>query len=323
MSEAHSRFPVRPGEPYETLPFATGGAPRGEMYLDVTPEMAADFLAHTKGGRRVRAADVHELAREMRAGGYSVFVRGNPFKFDEDGYFRDGHHTAFAVIEAGKDGTQPDGTAVPGVSAVPAGVTWGLTEAEVRQLDSNVRRTYADALMVARYPDAQAIAPLVRAAIAWDQGYPSGSSAHYRPTPAELDARLAADEALFAKATELSRPVLSASGHRGVYAPRALRFHFYLLLQIGDPAAPSLYKWVNALTYDSDAWVRRNVTGVLADSRAAVVTRGISFRGYAYQLGLLNEGWNRFSRGDLAHKIALKTLAERIASREDFPVPRA
>ena len=63
----------------------------------------ADFLAHSKGGRRIRDERVDELAREMRAGEYSPVVRGKAFKFDADGYLRDGHHTAFAVIEAAQD----------------------------------------------------------------------------------------------------------------------------------------------------------------------------------------------------------------------------
>ena len=120
MSQAHSKFPVHPGEPYGQLPFETGGTPRGEMYLDVTAETAADFLAHSRGGRRVRDADVRELAREMRAGDYSAEARGKPFKFDDKGYLRDGHHTAYAVIEAAQDAADPGGSMIPEISPVRA-----------------------------------------------------------------------------------------------------------------------------------------------------------------------------------------------------------
>jgi hypothetical protein len=320
-TKTHSRYVVHEGEPYPELPFGTGGEKRGEMYADVTAEQAADFLAHSKGGRRIRDERVAELAREMREGAYSPVVRGKPFKFDTEGYLRDGHHTAFAVIAAQEDDTRRDGTVVPGVIAIPAGIVWGLSEAEVMQLDGIVPRTYADVLHVARVTNAGELAPMVKAAIAWEHGYGTDRT-HYKPTPAELDAKMHEDEALFAKAIELARPVLNVTGHRGVYSPTALRFHLYLLLRLGAPAEPFLYKWVNALTYDSDQWVVRNVLGALTDARAAM-TRSAPFRRYPYQLGLLNEGWNRFSKGNLSHKIALKTLAERIAAKADFPVPRA
>jgi hypothetical protein len=321
-TKTHSRYVVHEGEPYGQLPFETGGEKRGEMYADVTPEMAADFLAHSKGGRRIRDEYVTELAREMREGSYSPVVRGKPFKFDAEGYLRDGHHTAFAVIEAQKDYAEPDGTVVPGVSRVPAGVVWGLTEAEVMQVDTNmVVRTYADTLHVARVANAGELAPMVKAALSWEHGYGTDRT-HYRGTPAELEAKLREDGALFARAIELARPILTVVGHRGVYSPTALRFHLYLLLKLGAPAEPFLYKWVNALTYDSDQWVVRNVLAPLTDARAAI-SRTAPFRRYAYQLGLLNEGWNRFSKGNMSHKIALKTLAERIAAKADFPVPRA
>lgn len=321
MSKSHSRYPVEPGEPYAELPFKTEGKPSGEMYLDVTAEQTADFLAHSKGGRRIRDEWVAELAREMRRREYSVIVRGKPFKFDSDRYLRDGHHSAFAVIEASKDETLDDGTVIPGVSSVPAGVMWGVTEAEVRQLDRNVRRTYADTLHVSRVQNATEVAPLVRAAISWDRGYRSDRT-HYQPTPSEFQEKLEADGDAFTRAIELARPVLSLMGHRGVYSPSALRFHMYLLVQLGTPAQEALYKWVNALTYDSDPWVRSNILGVLTDSRIAL-NRKVSFRRYSYQLALLNEGWNRFSKGDMRHKIALAKLAERIAGKDDYPLPKA
>ncbi len=184
-----------------------------------------------------------------------------------------------------------------------------------------VRRTYADVLQVARVPNAKEIAPLVRASIAWEHGY-RGDRGHYQPTPAEFETRLRGDQDVLAKAVSLAHPVLTTLGHRGVYSPAALRFHLYLLLRLGAPASESLYKWVNALTYDSDAWVRRNITDVFTDARVAM-TRSAPYRRYPYQLGLLNEGWNRYSRGDMRHKIALKLLAESIADKEKFPVPRA
>ena len=197
---------------------------------------------------------------------------------------------------------------------------WGLSEAEVLQLDRNVPRTFTDVLHVARVANAGELAPLVRAAISADHGYYADRT-HYQPTPAELKKKLAAGQALFTRAIELARPIQSTLGHRGVYSPTALRFHLYLLARLGLPEA-DLLKWVNALTYDNDAWVRRNVLDVFTDAKVAV-SRQAPYRRYAYQLGLLNEAFNRFIRGDMRSKIALKTLAERIGAKEKFPVPSA
>lgn len=311
----HSRYPVVAGTPYEKLPFGTDG-PRGEMYLEVDALMAQEFLDHSKGNRRIRDEYVQELAREMRAGTYSAHARGKPFKFDEQGFFRDGHHTAFAVIEA-FDATDDQDA----VDSVPAGVVWGLTEEEVRQIDRNKPRTYKDILDVSRVPDADALATLVNASINWDQGY-RVDRGHYKPSVEELDARLEEEKELFQRAVQMAKPILTKRGHRGIYTPRAVRFHLYLLLKLGDAAEEFLGQWVAALENDTEPWVTRNVLGTMTDAKTSKY-RNSPYTRYGYQLGLLNEAWNRFVSGSTKSAISLSMLTAKVNSSKTFPIPVA
>lgn len=311
----HNRHPIIPGDPYEKLPWPTSGATRGEMYLDVDADMARDFLAHTKGNRRIRDEYVDELVREMRSGNYSVIARGKPFKFDADGYLRDGHHTAFAVIEACEG--DEDGT-VEGLDSVPAGVVWGLSEEEVRQLDLNKVRTYKDILDVTIVSDAGPMATMTRASIAWDKGYRTDRG-HYRPTVKEMDERRERDQEILLEAINMAKPILHRKGHKGIYSPAAMRFHLYILLRMGaDPE--KVREWARLLEDDSNLWLTRNVLGTITEAKTARY-RNSPYVRYGYQLGLLNEAWNRYQAGNSRSAISLGTLTVKINSRDSYPVP--
>lgn len=325
MAKGHSKYTVSTGNPYETLPFETGGRLRGEAYMDVSATLAKDFLDHSKGNRRIRDEYVARLAREMRDGSYSVMTRGKPFKFDSEGYLRDGHHTAFAIIEASQDVLNADGEVLAaGVADVPAGVIWGVSEKEVRMLDTNVDRTYADVLEVDGLPNAKDLAPIIRASIAWDYGYRTDRG-HFRSTTGELDERFTEEREYFEKALDFARPILRQ--HGGVYSPAALRFHLYLLIKKAEgneELMGSIRTWAATLANDTDPWVNANVLKVVTDAKLAKASgqQRSPYVLYGYQLGLFNESWNRFTAGRTRTKIQLGPLGSRIVgSKEDYPFP--
>ena len=64
----------------------------------ITPEIAKKYLEMSKGNRSISRATVDAYARDMRRGKWSL--NGEPISFDEDGYFKDGHHRLYACIEA-------------------------------------------------------------------------------------------------------------------------------------------------------------------------------------------------------------------------------
>jgi hypothetical protein len=304
MPSSHSKYVVTRGEPYSGLPFKTSGD-RGTVITAVTPGMAGDFLAHSRGNRRVRDEYVDMLARELGDGTYSTLARGNPFKFDRDGWFRDGHHTAFALIKA--DVTRD------------LGVAWGLTAEEIRQLDTNVDRSLADVFHIEQYANANELAALIKGAISWDHGTYIDRS-HYRPTSEEIQARLKTDHDTFQAAIRVAKVVTHK--HPGKFLPSALMQFTYQTARIsGEDTA-----WfLNQLATLDDAWIRQNVYDPIARAYEDKLRglRGEPLTRYGGQLALLCEAWNRHREGKKTRFHASHVLSK-VADRTKhyFPVPK-
>ena len=66
--------------------------------IDVTPEMAEDFLMRNSRNRPVLQARVDQYAADMRAGEWQV--NGEAIKIAADGTVLDGQHRLFAILEA-------------------------------------------------------------------------------------------------------------------------------------------------------------------------------------------------------------------------------
>jgi len=304
MPSNHSKYVVTPGEPYAKLPFKTSGD-RGTATLTVTPDMARDFLEHSMGNRRIRDEYVDMLARELGDGTYSSLARGNPFKFDRDGWFRDGHHTAFALIKA--DVTRELGAA------------WGLTADEIRQLDTNIDRTLADVFHIEQYANPNELAAVVKGAISWDRGTYIDRS-HYRPTPEELHDRLKTDHDEFQDAIRAAKTVIRK--HPGKFLSSALtQFTYQVTLIDAEGAA-----WfLNQLITLDDSWIRQNVYEPIAEAYENKLRgfRGEPLTRYGGQLALLCEAWNRHREGKKTRFHAVQ-LMNKVGDRKQryFPVPK-
>lgn len=73
-----------------------------EDVVNVTKEVAADFLSKSAGNRRVSPSHVKMLATRMRRGVWNTNAKtSDPLMFDEEGRFTSGHHRMHAVILAG------------------------------------------------------------------------------------------------------------------------------------------------------------------------------------------------------------------------------
>lgn len=68
--------------------------------IELTPELAADFLANNDGNRKINQRLVNTLAADIANDRWQF--NGETIKIAEDGQMNDGQHRCLAVIQAGK-----------------------------------------------------------------------------------------------------------------------------------------------------------------------------------------------------------------------------
>ena len=285
------------------LPFPTGGNSRGETRIELTPELARDFLDHSLGNRRVRDEQVDKLARDILADKYFPSITAG-LLFDTEGYFRNGHHTCFAVIEAGV--------------SIEVRVGWGLTDEELQRLDTGTSRTYKDMMDVnptLRGEPTSAFASMIPVIISWEKTGYGIDRGHYKPTSDEYYECLEQNHDLLIQAIDLAQR--ASQGHKKVYTPKPLRLHMYqLLTTLDEEQVDYLEDWVTALSSYSHAWTNQYVSQALVAEKGKKTLWGTR---YEYQLGLLNEAWNHFIHGD-GRPFRLSALEQKM-NNKDFPAP--
>lgn len=102
--------------------------------VNVTPQMAADWLSLNHDNRQLRRTVVNGLKAAFLRGEYLQTHQG--IAFSESGKLLDGQHRLTAISEL-REGL------------FPMLVTWGVTENAFQVMDIGVKRTPADALRIA------------------------------------------------------------------------------------------------------------------------------------------------------------------------------
>jgi len=112
----------------------------------ITPSVAADYLKHNTHNRPLRKDYVTELAMTMRRGEWSL--NGETIKFAKNGTLLDGQHRLSAIVE----------------SRVPVDlvVIRDVDDNAFATIDMNRKRTAADALAIAGFPNEKLVAASVR-----------------------------------------------------------------------------------------------------------------------------------------------------------------
>jgi hypothetical protein len=98
--------------------------------VEITPDIAGDFLRTSQGNRRIRKWYVSQLAAAMRRGEWRVTSQG--IGIDQNGNLRDAHHRLPAVIESGV--------------TIRSVLVLGLREDAYQVIDTGMKRTLADLL---------------------------------------------------------------------------------------------------------------------------------------------------------------------------------
>lgn len=101
----------------------------------ITPEIAREYLSHNVNNRRIKAATVQALVRDIKNGDFVLTHQG--IAFDEDGTLIDGQHRLQAVITAG--------------TPVRMMVTRGLSKRALMVVDRGNTRSLSDIMNIGCY----------------------------------------------------------------------------------------------------------------------------------------------------------------------------
>ncbi len=127
--------------------------------VEVTPDIACNWLERNTKNRRLRDTDVRKYAADMKAGRWKS--GGNIIKFDVDGNIVNGQHVLWAVIES--------------ACTVPMYVLSGLDPSVVLVEDDHARRTLPDVIRI-QHPGRAVgtkhagIATILRVSMEWATG---------------------------------------------------------------------------------------------------------------------------------------------------------
>jgi hypothetical protein len=114
--------------------------------IDVSPELAAEWLARNTNNRPLSKNTVQQLAGQIQRGEWQLTHQG--IAFDEDDVLIDGQHRLAAIVKAG--------------IAVPLTVTHGVPRTAFTVMDTGRKRSGRDALAVAGETNATHLAAALR-----------------------------------------------------------------------------------------------------------------------------------------------------------------
>lgn len=132
-AEAGSRTKIR--EALEVTLNGKGpkGMPEGVVAMEITPEIAADWLGVNRSNRRLRDPRVIKLAKDIELGRWDD-LNGETLKFASDGELLDGQHRLAAVLVAN----------IP----IKSYVAFGVSKEAFKSIDTGLKRSSVDALFV-------------------------------------------------------------------------------------------------------------------------------------------------------------------------------
>ncbi|GAA0641519.1 hypothetical protein GCM10009601_59060 [Streptomyces thermospinosisporus] len=114
--------------------------------VDVSPQLAAEWLTHNTRNRPLSRGTVQHLAAQIQRGEWQLTHQG--IAFDEDGALIDGQHRLAAVVKAGV--------------TVPMTVTHGVPRSAFTVMDTGRKRTGRDALALAGESNSTHLAAALR-----------------------------------------------------------------------------------------------------------------------------------------------------------------
>lgn len=138
-----------------------------ERKVDITPQMAKDFLAkNIDRNRHLRPTKVNTYADDMKNDRWIDI--GDAIRFDTNG----NQHRLHAIIKSGV--------------TLCIKVIYNVPIKGIAVVDTGLTRTFADTLSFEGTPQALRIGPLVRWTLMWEKGYPINASFEFQPSKSLL-----------------------------------------------------------------------------------------------------------------------------------------
>lgn len=150
-----------------SVPGITSSGPSYSI-LDVTPQLAKEWLDHNTHNRNLRDRAIAAYARDMKAGNWAE--NGEAIKFAADGTLLDGQHRLSAIIEA-------DVT-------IRMLIVTGLQATDQETMDAGRKRSLSDALHLRGETNSSVLGSILRRTLMWEHGSYRNSGT-YTPTNTE------------------------------------------------------------------------------------------------------------------------------------------
>lgn len=135
--------------------------------IDVTPDMAAHWLAQGGANRNVSRRRVETYMAAMKRGEWRLTYEA--IKLDADGKVRDGQHRLHAIVESGL--------------VIKMLVVWGVEESAFDVMDTGRTRTVSDILSIHDIEKSDALSSVVRFLVLWEHDHSHGVYGSPRTIP--------------------------------------------------------------------------------------------------------------------------------------------
>lgn len=261
-------------------------------WVEVTPEVAHDWLGYNTHNRRPRHRSISAYAADMKAG---EWVRnGESIKFAKDGTLLDGQNRLLAVIEA-------DVT-------VPLLVIRGLPHDTQDTMDGGIKRKFSDVLNLRGETNYSILAAVVRRVTIWEAGFRS-TRGNFAPSNAQLLQTLEKYPWL----REISASANLTASHCALPGS-IIGFGWWLFSQIDQEDAEAFF----ARLADDQNMAKGNPIYELR--KAAANSKNVrGQRSETFLTAILIKAWNAYRDGDT---VGLLTYKPGGARPEKFPEPR-
>jgi hypothetical protein len=245
--------------------------------LDITPEMAAQWLVRNKKNRRIRPSVVNAYTRDIESGEWPV--NGETFKFDWNGDLLDGQHRLQAIVQSGK--------------TMRSIVVTGLPPDARDTVDTGITRTASDTATLKGIPHSVIQTAAARAALILASG---DTNLNRKVSTTEILHFILAHPELEEAARRASEVRKEVPGCR----PSLLAYAYFMMAQVDSEDTHDFWDAAANLfpAYVGDPAValakRFNELALKRQQLSDLET-----------LGLIYRAWNKRRRGDVAKMIKI------------------
>jgi len=141
------------------------------VFMDVTPKMAAEWMATNHNNRNVRANMVEKIRRDLLAGVFRS--NGETVKIDESGDIMDGQHRLMACIASG-------------VTMEDVLVVTGIPRSYYLTIDGGLTKKFSDMVGSTGECNSTTIAAASRLIVLWDYDKLAFSGSNLTPSSQEM-----------------------------------------------------------------------------------------------------------------------------------------